>query len=388
MRTTKRLAAIDCFRALTMYLMIFVNDVAGVINIPKWLGHTQAQEDGMGFADTIFPAFLFIVGLSLPHAIGSRLNKGQSFLQIGLHLLLRSAALIIMGFYHVNLENYSSAAMLPRDVWALIVTAAFFLTWLDYPKTMNKFRRYILIGCGIVLLLLMAYVYKGGDPKNPHGMRPEWWGILGIIGWAYLVCSLVYLLVKDRLLLLMAITIVFLLINIAAHSGYSIDLPVLDDASSATLIMAGTIMGVLYGRFAATNRYRPLWLLLPAIAAVMIIAGFIVRPYAGGISKIMATPAWVLICSGISVLAFVFVTWLTDRQRKENWFRLIRPAGTSTLTCYLLPYIVYAVYGLTGFRYPSFFNEGIGGIIRSLVIALLVILLVGQMEKIRLKLKI
>jgi heparan-alpha-glucosaminide N-acetyltransferase len=85
----RRLPAIDCFRALTMYLMIFVNDVAGVVNIPKWIGHTQAQEDGMGFADTIFPAFLFIVGLSLPHAIGNRLSKGQSFLQIALHLLWR-----------------------------------------------------------------------------------------------------------------------------------------------------------------------------------------------------------------------------------------------------------------------------------------------------------
>lgn len=384
----RRLPAIDCFRALTMYLMIFVNDVAGVINIPKWIGHTQAREDGMGFADTIFPAFLFIVGLSLPHAIGNRLSKGQSFLQIALHLLLRSAALIIMGFYHVNLESYSSAAPLSRDVWAILITAGFFLIWLDYPKTMNRFRRYILIGSGIALLLLMAYIYKGGDAKDPHGMKPEWWGILGIIGWAYLVCSLVYLIIKDRLLLLIAMTVAFLSINIAAHSGYSIDLPVLDDASSATLIMAGIIMGVLYGRLAANNKYRLPWLLLLGIGGLMIALGFIVRPYAGGISKIMATPAWVLICAGISVLVFEIIIWLTDKQRKEKWFRIIRPAGTSTLTCYLIPYILYAVYGLTGFRYPSFFNEGIGGIIRSLAISLLVILLVGQMEKIRLKLKI
>ncbi|HEX2629640.1 MAG TPA: DUF5009 domain-containing protein, partial [Chitinophagaceae bacterium] len=209
-----------------------------------------------------------------------------------------------------------------------------------------------------------------------------------IIGWAYLVCSLVYLIIKDRLLLLIAVSLVFLSINIAAHSGYSIDLPVLDDASSATLIMSGVITGIVYGRLAATNKYRLLWLLLLAISAAMILAGFIVRPYAGGISKIMATPAWVLICSGISVLVFEIIIWLTDTQRKEKWFRIIRPAGTSTLTCYLIPYILYAVYGLIGFRYPAFFNEGIGGIIRSLVISLLVILLVGQMEKIRLKLKI
>lgn len=388
MRLNQRLPAIDCFRALTMYLMIFVNDVAGVANIPGWIEHTEALDDGMGFADTIFPAFLFIVGLSLPHAINQRLKKGQSFFAIAFHLVWRSAALIIMGFFHVNLESYSEAAVLPQPVWALLITLGFFLIWLDYPATVNKVKRYVLIGCGVALLLLMAYLYKGGNASNPTGMQTSWWGILGIIGWAYLVCSLVYLLVRDVLWRLITVGLAFLAINIAAHSGTAIDLPVLDDASSATLIMAGVITGIVYGKLARNSNYRRLWLLLLVMGGLLIAAGFIVRPYAGGISKIMATPAWVLICSGISVLVFEIIIWLTDAKQKEHWFRIIKPAGTSTLTCYLIPYIVYAIYQLTGFHYPSFFNEGMGGIIRSLVIALVVILLVGLMERIRLRLKI
>ena len=58
---TQRLASIDVFRALTMLLMIFVNDLGTLTNIPLWLEHTKAAEDGMGLADTVFPAFLFIV---------------------------------------------------------------------------------------------------------------------------------------------------------------------------------------------------------------------------------------------------------------------------------------------------------------------------------------
>ena len=46
-----------------MFFMIFVNDVSGVIKIPGWIEHVKANEDGLGFADTIFPIFLFIVGL-------------------------------------------------------------------------------------------------------------------------------------------------------------------------------------------------------------------------------------------------------------------------------------------------------------------------------------
>src|SRR5689334_25384277 len=97
-----RIASIDVFRALTMFLMIFVNDLWTLKEIPAWLEHTKAREDGMGLADTVFPAFLFIVGLSIPFAIGSRLSKGQSKQTIFGHILFRGIALLVMGFFHVN----------------------------------------------------------------------------------------------------------------------------------------------------------------------------------------------------------------------------------------------------------------------------------------------
>ena len=53
--TLQRVAAVDVFRALTMFLMLFVNDIPGLRNVPHWLMHAQADEDMMGFSDTIFP---------------------------------------------------------------------------------------------------------------------------------------------------------------------------------------------------------------------------------------------------------------------------------------------------------------------------------------------
>src|SRR6478609_3492580 len=94
----KRLHSIDVFRAVTMLLMIFVNDVSGVKNIPVWIEHVGASDDGLGFADTVFPAFLFIVGLSIPFAIRNRINKGDAPLNIALYIASRSLALLIMGF--------------------------------------------------------------------------------------------------------------------------------------------------------------------------------------------------------------------------------------------------------------------------------------------------
>lgn len=65
-----RLLSIDAFRAVTLLLMIFVNDFGTLREIPEWLGHAREEDDAMGFSDVIFPAFLFIVGLSMWGILG------------------------------------------------------------------------------------------------------------------------------------------------------------------------------------------------------------------------------------------------------------------------------------------------------------------------------
>ena len=37
--TPQRIAAVDVFRALTMFFMLFVNDIPGLKNVPHWLMH-------------------------------------------------------------------------------------------------------------------------------------------------------------------------------------------------------------------------------------------------------------------------------------------------------------------------------------------------------------
>src|SRR5258707_15557759 len=104
---SRRLASIDTFRALTMFLMIFVNDLVLVKDVPAWLEHAGETEDRLGLADIVFPAFLFIVGLSIPFAIGGRIAKGFSRSSTLMHILQRSLALLVMGFHVVNYENYN-----------------------------------------------------------------------------------------------------------------------------------------------------------------------------------------------------------------------------------------------------------------------------------------
>jgi heparan-alpha-glucosaminide N-acetyltransferase len=381
-----RLASIDVFRALTMFLMIFVNDLWTLKQIPAWLEHTQAQEDGMGLADTVFPAFLFIVGLSIPFAIGSRLSKGQSKTTIAGHILFRGIALLVMGIMHVNLENYNEAAtLLPKPVWQILLTLSFFLIWLDYPRTMSATKKWVLQGIGIALLIFLAVIYKGADGA---WLKTHWWGILGLIGWSYLLCAVIFVMANGAMAVTAAALLFFLLFNIAAHANWLSALDtiknyvwIVGDGAMPALVMAGVLAAQLY------SSARRIFLPLILMAAAFFAGGFLLRPY-WGISKILATPSWVMICSGISLLVFAALIFIADIKKKHNWFSILRPAGTSTLTAYLLPYIHYALYSMAGIGLPLMLRTGMVGIIKSLLYALVIILITGLLEKWKLRLKI
>lgn len=385
----KRLLSIDVLRALTMLLMIFVNDASGVSHLPSWLDHAKEYEDGMGFADTIFPCFLFIVGLSIPLAIKSRISKGDTTKQLVIYIITRSAALLIMGFYHVNLEEYNStAAVLPRAVWEIVITLSFFMIWLDYPDTMTRTKKYVLQGIGLGALIIMAVLYKGGSDDHVRGMHPSWWGILGIIGWSYIVCAIVYVLTKGKLSSLIIAWVILAGLNILFHTVTHGGVPVIGDAASVTLTMGGIIITSLYAYLVKIEKTKRVWALFTILGAGLVIAGLLIRPYAEGISKIRSTPAWVFICSGITILMFELFIYLVDIKEKINWFKSIRPAGTSTLTCYLIPYLQVALFEILHVNYPRFFNYGIGGVIRSMATGFIIIAIVGLMEKRRLRLKV
>lgn len=390
-RIAGRLPSIDILRAITMFLMIFVNDLWTLQDIPQWLGHTQADIDGMGLADIIFPAFLLIVGLSIPFAMAAREKKGYTFGQNLLYILSRSLALIVMGFFHVNLENYGEAALLIKPVWQIGITVAFFLIWLDYSPELPRRRRFLLQGLGISLLIVAAVIYR----DNAGGaMQTRWWGILGLIGWSYLVCTLVYYFSRGSIAVITIAVIAFLLFNAATHAGWMdvfgnagayIWLP--GGGAMTALTMTGVLASAFYTRFGAAVRLREYYLLIGLFAGVLIALALYFRPL-WGISKIKATPSWTMICAGITLLLLLLFMWLTDKKQKANWMGPLQPAGTSTLTCYLLPYIHYAVYSLIGYSLPLVLRTGIAGIAKSLVYSLLIILAAGLLEKYRLRLKV
>ena len=79
---------------------------------------------------------------------------------------------------------------------------------------------------------------------------------------------------------------------------------------------------------------------------------------------------------------------ICDLKEKKDWAKIIAPAGTATLTCYLIPYFVYPIATLIGFKFPDMLNSGVLGLIGSMVYAMAVVIGVGWFEKKGFKLKL
>ncbi len=129
--TSQRIRSIDVFRGITILVMIFVNDVAGVSGIPAWMKHKAADEDAMTFVDVVFPAFLFIVGMSMPFAINRRLSRGDSFWKLQGHILWRTLGLLVLGFFMVNSGGGNQKFMIiPKAAWSLLFYLSAILVWI------------------------------------------------------------------------------------------------------------------------------------------------------------------------------------------------------------------------------------------------------------------
>jgi predicted acyltransferase len=375
-----------------MVLMIFVNDLWSLTDIPAWLEHVEGGVDGIGLADVVFPAFLFIVGLSLPFAIQARWSKGDNNGQLVGHVLSRTVGLLTMGVFLVNGESINEAATgMPRLMWNVLACICFILIWNLYPKTMPSWLSTTLKGLGIAVLVAMAVVYRGeGEPASRFATH--WWGILGLIGWSYLAAALVTIFAHDRLTILVIAWIAFAVLSMAdqAHllpEAISFIPSAISGGTMAGLSMGGVVIGTLFQYYRRLGDNRKMMLVFVAISAGLIGLSVLTRPY-WGLSKLGATPAWLFLCSAFTILAFLVVYWLVDVYGKKDWFELIKPAGTDTLLCYLMPYFAYALTTALSVHLPAMLLTGGIGLLQSFLFALLCVWAAGRLSKLGVRLKL
>jgi heparan-alpha-glucosaminide N-acetyltransferase len=417
-----RLMSLDLLRGLDVLLMLFVNEIAGVPGTPAFLRHVSATADGMTITDAVFPAFLFITGMAIPLALAGRLRRNEPHWRVWRHVVARTIALLVIGVFMVNADEASSAGILQPALWNVLMTVGVVLVWYRSERDQGDQRDqrgqrdgregrsvvgWMLCVAGVALLVLLAFVYRADDGAGAFQLRPRWWGILGLIGWAYFVASAIYLLARSKrnqekqgsnLFVLVGATALLYCLYLADAAGNVSWLAAVRPylsvgsvlGSHAAIVLSGTVLTVLLTRHRDAD--RPLsGFVLPALAyaAALAAAGVLLHSLhalnpAFTINKIRATAPWCLLCSAYTAAAWTAVFALADVKGWRRWPEVVTIAGENALVAYLLAPFLASLFAMSAmfFRGVNPY-EALGhsntviGFIRSALFAWIVVRLCG-----------
>ena len=304
-----RVTSIDAVRGFVMLTMIYVNDLAGApdsAGVPDWMKHASDVRprisNGMTFVDLVFPGFLFIVGLSIPFALGRRLKEPLGWFKTLPHIFIRSASLLLLGvlmasgtptaskmpWYHAAAAPTTVAATAaatapaPHDDslagswWVVFWYAAAFLAFCQVlPFWVNKDdlgakRRWKwvtialrIVGVAFIAWLIVIYERDGTNRRthvqtvshiftwSPFYFQHKNAEILGLIAWAYLAAALLFVVFRTRRLPLAVATACMFGFWICERSGSAHDFKLAgplanlgDNISSSVIWFNQNVVGI------------------------------------------------------------------------------------------------------------------------------------------------
>lgn len=363
-----RIASIDAFRGFVIMTMVFVNHLAGMEAIPAWMEHMPDGVEGMTFVDVVFPAFMFIVGMVVPVAFARRLDRGEPMASLLSHALVRVAGLIFVGVLMVNMGSvHADSTGLTSRQWSLLVYGGMILAFLENKRLPKN----LLVGlhvAGWAVLALAAGIYRRADGSWLH---TSYWGILGLIGWAYLTGVLCYALCRRSTTGLLGCLAMLVLVYQAGVAGGLMLLdPIMEYlgiptqiGSHGAVVVAGIIAGVWVEDATMPHRERLAKFIIFGLG--LLAAGQLLRPV-HGFDKNNATDAWALASAGYTLVLFALFYWLMDDRGWRRWAEFLRPAGANPLLAYILPGIViYVLIEIGAGKVLSFANTGGAGIARG-----------------------
>jgi predicted acyltransferase len=385
-----------------MFMMIFVNDLAGGGEIvPNWMVHFSDRHhggSGMTFVDLVFPSFLFLVGMSIPFALGSRLSKGEALWKILAHVAARTAALLAIGILMVNAE----AGATSRWMYSMFLSSILAFcgisprdaspTWANFWRILSLCLRVI----GFAGMLYCAFTFVGPKGQriitlSPFHIRTEWYGILGLIGWAYLAAAAVFLLFRTHRTALLGCVAVMLCFYPAERNGAFDNFWFANHivSLSGTLGSHGAIAvaGILLASILVAPDTRSH--LSRAKFTLLFIAGFasaaLLLNGLYGISKNEATTSWCLWSCAITATLWLGFYYICDVAPMVVLAKPLAAAGANVLLAYLLSEMLP-----NPFQFLHFGSEPILGWIigRSLLWAFVLLCCTAILNRIGFRLKL
>jgi heparan-alpha-glucosaminide N-acetyltransferase len=307
--------------------------------------------------DLVFPAFLFIVGMSIPFALGGRVARGEPRWKTIGHIVVRTLSLLFIGILMVHetpdtdVMGWSGAWWC---TWMYIAAVLAFCSILPGDATAKDKSRMevwkIVTVClrvaGFIALIWLAFQFRDGKGRcivslSPLELHTSWYGILGLIGWAYLVAAAVYLVFRGRRTAILGCMVLLMCLFAADRKGMFDNFwlqHIVGIGETLGSQAAITVGGLLLGTILLASDMIQLkarakftgWFALGCAAAALLLAPVY------GISKNNATPAWCLWSCAITAVLWLGFYLICD-VRPVKWVsRPLALAGQNVLLAYLI----------------------------------------------------
>ena len=177
-----RLTSLDAFRGATMLFM-----ASEILRIPslaraypdspvaRFLASMLDHRQWVGCApwDLIQPAFMFMVGVSLPFSVASRRARGQSFQQMLVHSVFRAVMLVALGIY-LRSDGRALTYFTFEDVLTQIGLGYVFLFLLAWTRPRAQWTAALLILFGYWLAFALYPLPPEGFDTRSVGVPADW----------------------------------------------------------------------------------------------------------------------------------------------------------------------------------------------------------------------
>lgn len=336
-----RFASLDLFRGATMASMILVNNAGSWQHVYPPLLH--AKWDGWTFTDTVFPFFLWIVGVAVTLATARRLEKGQKRGELLGHAFRRAVILFILGLFLTLFPSFEFSGLripgvLQRIAICYLLATLIFLhsTWrTQIAWILGLFTSYWLMmafypvpGCGAGSLTVdcnFARYVDGLLLKGHMYSQTKDWDPEGII--------------------------------------------------STIPSLATTLFGVLAGHLLRLNMTaRERMGRFVFIGCALILSAYLIEPVMP-INKLLWTVPYALLMAGLSFVALAAWDLAAQSPALLKWLRPIEFVGMNAIAMYLFSGVMGDIVAETGIRKTLFttFSTFLNPYNASLLFALLMV---------------
>jgi predicted acyltransferase len=309
-----RLKSVDVFRGATIVAMILVNSqFSHELSYPQFV---HAAWNGLTFADTIFPSFLFIVGVSLTLSTATRVARAEERNHLFRHALQRSLLIFACGVAIDYLR-------IPSHEFP-------FIAFQDHIQLSGVLQKIAVCYLAAFLIYLWS------------GLRGA---VLGIIALNLIYLGLLYFYpVPGCGAGSLAVNCNFPgYLDEVVLDGFRWNSTAFDPDGLGAILPAITsvLFGVLAGQFLHRERKPQQHRLFQLVGGgiILIAAGELLAIWVP-INKQLWTPSFAVLTSGLAATALACTIWLVEDRSFGRWFRPLEIFGLNPIAAYLISRLV------------------------------------------------